>query len=276
MKKLPSFHPKIALLALLIPGSHSYGKSIFSEYNLGLSYSTTTNYAAISYDTPAMKTIPSDCDTATAQDRGQMRCTAYLAPDGNGAYSVSAYIEKPFERQGLFYFKPGFTLSTITYTGGIVAKPNAPLQGSKSKTTSASQDPNQPPTTAGTAPVDRAYIYMYGLNWQTYLRFGITPQYFPDILASVGVGVQTVAGSVRVFKTKTNTYIVQPDGFGELEIVLVRWNGGYLSGFASQSQTLMTPLGTNLIQDRPSDTETTNYRLGLKNEQLGARMLFPF
>lgn len=266
----------IAIVMIYGTTGTGYAKGILGGYNLGLSYSTTTSYAAVSYDTPITKPLPDDCDTETSETAGQMRCTAYLAPDGTGAYNVSVYIERPFERQGLFYFKPGFALSSLSYTGGLAPKPSSTYSGS-STTTSKTATPGGAPTSApAAAPLDKAYIEMYGVNWKSYLQFGITPRYLPDILVSAGIGVQTVAGTVKVFKTKTNTYIIQPDGFGELEVVVIRGGEGYLSGFASYSESLVTNIGPNLIKDNPSGTTTTNYKLGLRNQELGVRLLFPF
>lgn len=268
----------ILLLTLFGVEGVSYAKGSIWGYNLGLSYSTTTNYAAISYDSPATKTLPEDCDTATAETTGQMRCSAYLAPDGTGSYNISVYIEKPFERQGFFYFKPGFSLSSLSYTGGLAPKPSSTYGGktTTAKSTSTKSGPSEPAAEPATAPLDRAYIQMYGVNWKTYLQIGITPHYLPDILVSAGVGIQTVAGNVKVFKTKTNAYIIQPDGFGEVEVVVIRVGEGYLSGFASYSESLATDIGSRLIKDNPSDSTTTNYKLALKNQELGIRALFSF
>lgn len=261
-----------------------FGKGGIWGYNLGLSYSTTTSYAAISYDTPVTKTLPTDCDTATTETAGQMRCSAYLAPDGTDSYNVSVYIERPFERQGLFYFRPGFTLSSLSYTGGLAPKPSAGFSGTSTSTSKTSTSTSKTstsqigaaPTDVATAPVDKAYIQMYGVNWKSYLQVGITPHYLPDILVSAGIGIQTVAGTVKVFQTKTNAFIIQPDGFGELEVIVIRAASGYLSGFGSYSESLATNIGSNLIKDNPSDSNTTNYKLALKNQEFGIRALFPF
>lgn len=251
----------------------SFGKPFYSAYNLGISYATSTNYSAITYDTSKTATLPSDCEESP-DDSSQMRCTAFLAPDGDGSFSVNLFVEKPFERQGLFYFKPGLTASTISYTGNLNPKPSSPFKSSSSSSnTSTSKGPT---STANTAPLDKASIEMYGINWQGYLRLGITPKYLPDLFIAGGVGLQTVVGKVKVFKTTTTTAVVQADGFAEGEIVVVRAGEGYLSGYASIDQSLATPFGTNLIEDNPSQTDTKNYRLGLKATQAGIRLLFPF
>lgn len=274
-----------AIIAVLFadPGL-TKGGGFFSAYNLGVSYATTASYAAITYQSPKSKKLPDDCDTNDVS-AGNMRCTAYLAPDGEGTYNISVLFEKPFKREGLFYFEPGLTLATVSYTGTLAPKPGGPLSSSK-KTSSTStsnsgptmsQSGSTPPAdSSSTAPLDHANIGMYGINWQTYIRFGITPRYLPDILASVGVGLQTVVGKVRVFTESTSTALVQPEAFGELEAVVARFKGGYLSGFVSLDQSLATPYGTNLIADNPSGTETSDYRLGLKASGSGIRLLFPF
>lgn len=246
----------------------SASDSFFSKYNLGLSYASTANYASISYETTLTPMLPSDCNTSEATSAGNMRCRTFLSPDGVGSYNISAYLKQPFKRQGLLYFEPGFTFSTVTYKGVLGTEPSSPLQSSTDKSKAGPGEVDQPLTNAS--------MSLYGINWQAYIEFGITPRYIPDVLLSLGVGLQTVGGTVQVFDERTTTYLVQPEAFGELELVLVRYRTGALSLYGIKDQSLHTPIGTDLISDNPSGTDTTNYKVNLQSSSYGVRLLFPF
>lgn len=256
----------------------------FFGYNLGYVYSTTTSYASISYDAPMVTNLPQDC-SESVESSSMMRCQAYLAPDTSGASDSSLFIEEPFKRQGLFYFEPAFTFSTISYKGGLGSKPKSPLGGTsksssslqRSASTSASNNSSgeQAPVD-GEQPLTKAYIQAYGINWQGYLRFGLTPRYLPDVLFKLGLGVQTVGGRLKIFKEEKIRYVIQPSAFGEIALVLVRVSTGALSVFVGEEQTLSGPLGSKLISDYPNGTDLRNFQLGLITGSAGIRVLFPF
>ena len=254
-----------AVMALCVNDADA-SDSFFSRYNLGLSYASSANYASISYETTATGAIPSDCNTSEAST-GNMRCRTFLSPDGVGSYNISAYLKKPFKRQGLFYFEPGFTFSTVSYKGTLGSEPSNTIgTGSTKKSTTPSAD----------QPLTSASIELYGVNWQGYLEFGITPLYIPDLFLSAGLGLQTVGGTVHVFQERATTYFAQPEAFGELELVFVRYKTGALSLYGNIDQSLHTPIGTALISDNPSGTDTTNYKVNLQSSSYGVRLLFPF
>ena len=256
----------------------------FSGYNLGYVYSTTTSYASISYDAPIVSKLPQDC-SESVESSSMMRCQAYLAPDTSGASDSSIFIEEPFKRQGLFYFEPAFTFSTISYKGGLGSKPKSPLsstsksgsslQSSASTSASSNSSGEQAPAD-GEQPLTKAYIEAYGINWQGYLRFGLTPRYLPDVLFKLGLGVQTVGGRLKIFKEEKIRYVIQPSAFGEIALILVRVSTGALSVFVGEEQTLSGPLGSKLISDYPAGTNLRNFQLGLMTGSAGIRVLFPF
>jgi hypothetical protein len=238
-------------------------------YNLGLSYDGSQNHAYIVYDTPSTPTVPKDC-VENSQRAGVLRCTAYLGADGTGSGSVGVFLERPFARQGFFYFEPGFTFSTISYKGVLISNPGTGITGSQSKSNQAISQAD------ATQPLTKASLEFYGVNWQGYLRFGITPRYFPDILVSLGGGVQTVAGRVKLFKTAYTRYVIQPEVFGTAEAVVVRYNTGSLSAYISKDQSFVSQLGTTLVDDYPSGSSLSNIRMGLSSAAIGLRLLFPF
>ena len=272
-------------LPLLTPDTACAGSEghLFG-YNIGYVYSTTTSYASISYDAPAVSNRPQDC-TESVESNSMMRCQAYLSPDTSGASDSSIFIEEPFKRQGLFYFEPAFTFSTLSYKGGLGSKPKSPLGGtSKSSrsmqngvpTSTSNNSPGAQATSAGEQPLTKAYIEAYGVNWQGYMRFGLTPRYLPDVLVKLGLGVQTVGGRLKIFKEEKIRYVIQPSAFGEIALVLVRVSTGALSVFVGEEQTLSGPLGSKLISDYPDGTNLKNFQLGLMTGSAGIRVLFPF
>ena len=255
----------------------------FFGYNLGYVYSTTTSYASISYDAPMVNSLPQDC-SESVESSSMMRCQAYLSPDTSASSDSSVFIEEPFKRQGLFYFEPAFTFSTLSYKGGLGSKPKSPLSGtSKSSgsqsggaSTASSDSSSAQATAEGAQPLTKAYIQAYGINWQGYLRFGLTPRYLPDVLFKIGLGVQTVGGRLKIFKEEKIRYVIQPSAFGEISLVLVRVSTGALSVFVGEEQTLSGPLGSKLISDYPGGTDLRNFQLGLMTGSAGIRVLFPF
>ena len=133
---------------------HAEATGFFSRYNIGVSYSTTTSYASISYDAPIVPNLPQDCSQSTGSS-SLMHCEAFLGPDSSNSADISVYIEKPFKREGLFYFEPGFTFSTISYKGGLASKPSSPIKSGGSSTnkssTASAQGPTQGPTQGGSS-----------------------------------------------------------------------------------------------------------------------------
>jgi hypothetical protein len=260
--------PSILLaLAGLCPATPALagGSGFWSRYNLGVSYDATTSHAALSYSAPQETPQPDDCDP-DPEAKGRMQCTAYLAPDADETPVPSVFIEAPFERQGLFYFDYGLTFSTVTYKGGLVAKPASGPGGRIRDKRDAKTPPSQ--------PLDHAYLELYGINWHTFVAVGITPRYLPDLIVSGGLGVQTVGGRVKMFKTDETRFVAQPEVFAEADLVLVRAYTGALSLYVSQEQSLRG--GTRVIDDHPSGTALTDLSVELVTGASGIRLLFPF
>ena len=266
----------IFVIGLTTFSTGANASNLLGGYNLGLTYESSASHAEISYDTTSQRETPEDC-VENSERPGYMRCKAYLGPDGDKSSSFGVYLEKPFKRQGFFFFDAGFTFSTIAYKGGLIPKPSSPTKTTKksTSTTSASQPGGNTPE-SGEAPLTRAYLEFYGVNWQTYVRFGITPRYFPDILISLGGGIQTAGGKVRLYTETYTRYVVQPDVFGVAEVVLIRAGTGSLSLYVSQDQSFVSQTGSNLVDDNPSGNDLSNIRLGLSSSAAGLRMLFPF
>lgn len=267
--RLPMNRLFLCLLSSLGAATPAAAKSFLSAYNIGLSYDLTSSYANLDYDADVTGKLPRDCvihnDVA-----GKMRCTAYLVPDR--AQGGSLFWGQRFQRQGLFYFDPGFTVSTLSYSGTVASKPKSAMglteRGTKANSTSGSEE--------GSQPLTKVLLDLYGINWRSYLRVGITPRYVPDIFLTFGLGIQTVGGRVKVVRTDKMRWAVQPEGFGELEAVVLRAGSGSLSAFVSHEQTILGRYGSSLIEDNPNGSQLTNFKATLINAGSGIRLLFPF
>ncbi len=261
------------LVILCSQSTTALGRPIFG-YNLGLTYGTTASYAAISYEAPEQADLPTDCES-NASNSDLMRCTAYLAPDGEGQYSVAAYLEKPFKRQGMFYFDAGFTFATLSYKGTLGDKPENRVSTLNKDNSKSGTSLAVPSDTSGSQPLTHALMELYGLDLQSYIRAGFTPRYVPDVMLTLGFGLQMVAGRLKIFTEDKKTFVYQPGGFAELEVVLVRLGTGALSVFLGHDQSIPIPVGSNLVDDNPSGTSLTNFRLGLVAAGSGVRLLIP-
>lgn len=258
----------VLLLLGFASAAEAKGKGFWSRYNLGISYEASMSYAAISYDAPGVVPYPEDC-VQSREDAQEMRCTAYLGPSTDDSPMPSLYIDSPFHRTGLLYFDYGLSVATLSYTGGLVSKPRAPaptrpLPGGNQKKVEIGQ------------PLQQAYLELYGINWQTYLRFGLTPRYVPDLILTLGLGLQTVGGRVQMFRRDQTRFLAQPEVFGEIELVVLRAYTGALSFFVGKDSSLTGGALGQLIEDNPDGTSMTNFQLGLSTSSAGVNLLFPF
>lgn len=258
-------------LAVAVLSSEARGaeKGFFSRYNVGVTYEVSSSYAQIAYDADTMASTPDDC-AVDEKNPSQMHCRAFLAPDEDATPSPGLYLAQPFKRTGWFAFDWGFTVSSLAYKGGIVTQPRAPQPAPRQGGSSGPQKP----VPKRDQPLDHAYLELYGLSWQTYLQVGITPRYLPDIFYSLGVGLQTVGGKVRVLEEQTRTFLVQPDAYGELEAVFARFGEGALGVYLSQHQSLRSD--AKLMDDYPSNSRLKNLVVSLQSSAAGVRLLLPF
>lgn len=258
---------RLFLAALLLASASpaaAKGKGFFERYNLGVTYAASASYARVMYKHPTINPLPDDCAPDVQDDR-QMTCTAYLAPDADETATPSLFFEEAFKRQGLFFFDLGFAFSTITYKGGIVPKP---AQTVKAK-------PGTKPIET-VQPIGLVFMEIYGINWQAYGRVGFTPRYVPDLFLTAGLGLQTAGGKVKMLGISETVFVVQPDVFLELELVIVRAGEAAFSAFIGKSESITTPLGSRIVEDEPAGSKLTQLELGLTSTSAGLRLLFPF
>ena len=212
----------------------------------------------------AMPSLPEKCENSGT--KGRIACTAYFGPGDSSKYPTpSVYLEEPFKRQGLFYGELGFTFSTVSYSGGLISKPSTATGVQK-----------KDKKTAPEQPLSLALIEIYGINWQGYARFGLTPKYLPDLLVSVGLGLQTAGGRVKIFKEDSVRFVVQPDAFAEGDVVVARYATGALTFYYAVDQNVLGKSGSKIVDDNPSGTDLTDMHLSLITAALGIKLLFPF
>jgi hypothetical protein len=248
-----------SILALL--GTRAaLGKGSFSDYNFGVYYALSSSYTNLEYDAPLGEKLPKDCVVNTDLE-DKMRCRTYLVPNNSKGFGL--FLQKPSKKQGFLYFEPGFTWSTLSYSYKAADSNGSSPDGS----TELDFDKQ---------PLQKVQLELYGINGQGYLKFGITPNLLPDIFLSLGLGLQTVGGRVKVVHTDQIRWVLQPSAFAEIEVVPLRLATGYLSLFMSQDQTILGRYGTNLIEDYPNGSDLSNFKATLINGGFGARLLLPF
>jgi hypothetical protein len=260
----------VGLVGFLIAPTPALGKGLFSAYNWGAYYAFTSSYTNLDYDATATEKLPQDC-VMNSEVAGKMRCRTYLVPDNSKGLGL--FLQKPFQRQGFFYLEPSFTFSTISYSGTVGKKPNQVMSTANSKSVTNDALSTLAP---GEQPLKKVLLELYGINWQSYLKLGMTPRYFPDAFLSLGFGIQTVGGRVKVVHTDRVRWVIQPSAYGEIEVVFARMATGYLSAFYSHDQTVLGRYGSNLIEDNPDGTDLSNFKATLINAGIGARLLLPF
>ena len=270
MFRLKTKWNRLLLMLPVIGASAAFGKGLFSAYNVGAYYALTSSYTNLDYDAPITETLPQDCvNNADVADK--MRCRTYLVPDKSRGMGL--FLQRPFVRKGLFYLEPGFTFSTLSYSGIVGDKPQPVVRSTESK--GVSNDGSHK-SQAAEQPLQKVLLELYGINWQSYLKFGITPRYLPDLFCSLGIGIQTVGGRVKVVRTDQFRAVIQPSAYGEIEAVLARMATGYLSLFYNHDQTVLGRFGSNLIEDHPNGADLTNFKATLINAGMGVRLLMPF
>jgi len=257
----------LCLLAILIVAAPAFGKGLLSTYNVGAYYAFTSSYTNLDYDAQASEKLPRDCAINT-EVAGKMRCRTYLVPNNSEGFGI--FLQKPFVRQGFFYLEPGFTFSTLSYSGTVGNKPNQVISSTQVDNGIAkSADSEEQPLT-------KVLMELYGINWQGYFKFGVTPRVLPDVFLSLGLGLQTVGGRVKVLTTDRTRWVLQPSAYAEFEMVIVRLSTAYLSAFYGQDQTVLGRYGSNLIEDYPDGADLANFKATLINAGAGIRLLMPF
>jgi hypothetical protein len=137
---------------------------------------------------------------------GEWNCSASL--NSKSAAGWGLYVQKPFRRQGWFYFDWESSVSLRYVESQLSLSANTAPQ-----------------------PLHDFRATMVGLNGAYYGRAGFTPPaYFPDVFLTAGLSSSLTGGEIRVNNDYEPTFFWNPIGinFG-FELVLLRfWNDGEL------------------------------------------------
>lgn len=192
-----------------------------SQYQFGIDYSNSIDYVSLSYSTPTAGGIPSSCQQDSS-DSSKKRCTAGMVGGSSSGWGV--FLEKAFKKQGPYYldWDVGFG---ARYLSGQLPEKDANKDG---------------------LPLRYASFSLAAVVAKPYVQFGITPEFWPDILVSVGPALQLAMGNVAVNDETKNVMVGTStwsgpmsliNGFFALEIVLKRFGEGAFSLMASQDFT---------------------------------------
>lgn len=214
-----------ALLTLLIseqaPAALGDIWNYVKQYQLGIDYSNSMDYVALSYSTSSSGGVPSSCQTLS-DDPSKKRCSVGMQGGSSSGWGI--FLEKAFKKQGRYYFDWDVSAGARYLSGQI---PDS----------SVSKDG---------LPLRYASFSLAAFVVKPYIQFGITPEFWPDVLVSIGPAVQVAAGNVTVNDKPQNVIVGTSsltgpmsllNGFFALEIVLKRFGEGAFSLMASHDFT---------------------------------------
>jgi hypothetical protein len=180
------------------------------QYKIGVDYSNSMDYVGLSYSIDRQTNKPSSCQVDSS-DSNKYRCTAGMT--GGSSSGFGLFLEKPFKKQGFFYFDWDVSLGARYLTGRL-------------------QNPDE------TSPLKSASFSLLAGVVKPYIEFGITPDRFPDILITMGPAIQVATGKASINNDSSNVVVGTSSvtgpmsvlyGFSALEIVLKRFQDGYFS-----------------------------------------------
>ncbi len=188
-----------------------------SQYQFGIDYSNSMDYVALSYSTAVSGGIPSSCQALT-DDPTKKRCTVGMVGGSSSGWGV--FLEKAFKKQGQYYLDWDVSAGARYLSGQIpdndISKDGLPLR--------------------------YASFSLAAFVVKPYIQFGVTPEFWPDILVSMGPALQVAVGNVTVNDSPRNIVVGTSsltgpmsllNGFFALEIVLKRFGEGAFSFIAS-------------------------------------------
>lgn len=192
-----------------------------SQYQLGVDYSNSIDYVSLTYSTPAAGGVPSSCHTDT-NDPSRKRCSAGMIGASSNGWGV--FLEKAFKKQGSYYldWDVGFG---ARYLSGQLPDKDSAKDG---------------------LPLKYASFSLAAFVARPYVQIGITPEFWPDVLVSVGPALQVAIGNVAINDETKNVVVGTSswtgpmsviNGFFALEVVLRRFGDGAFSLIASQDFT---------------------------------------
>jgi hypothetical protein len=191
------------------------------ETQIGFDYSNSIDRVDLSYDMDAGGRIPPSCGTLV-DDPSQQRCAVSMIGGASNGWGL--FLQPAFKNQGLFYLNWDLGIGARYLSGELPASEQA-ISG---------------------LPLQTASFSLAAAIIKPYLQLGITPEWWPDVLISLGPAIQVAVGSVAI-NGQPETVAVGTSsisgpmsviqGFFQLEFVLRRFGDGAFSLVASHDVT---------------------------------------
>lgn len=226
--------------------------SYLQGYHIGIDSTASVDHVRVDYETSG---IPrSDCQalpSSTPQDPRQ-RCALSIEAGRSSGFGL--FLEQPFRRQGLFYFKPDLGFG-VRYLQAEIRRSDEAL------------------------PLRQLGFSLLALSAKPYLKLGITPaSALPDVFISLGPSLLVAAGKVAVNDDEVAHAVVGAErnilrGFFEFEAVLARFGEGFFSLFVAQDHA-GDELGTRFYPKNKDNM--SNFRAGFSRRTFGGAESFGY
>jgi hypothetical protein len=204
-----------ALLFSAIP-SHLAAETVFGgekHYTLGFDAGVRLDVGVLSYTADDPSGLP---DSACKKNGNKARCQTGMLPSNLSGFAFS--ISRPAVPQYWAFADYGFSVGFRAY------------EATDAKTFGKHHDVD---LSLLESPLDKASVHMYGPRFRGYFSLGLTPDYFPDLIAHLGLGGQTLFGQVRINGEEFRQSFVSFFGNLELEAVWLRLGNGSIGSFMS-------------------------------------------
>lgn len=182
-----------------------------ASYRIGLELRSSTDKSDLKYVSNRPALMPEGCNPIKV-DASIMDCTAQIGPKSKTTYGIS--IQQVFKRQGWWYFGKdiGFSFFLLDAKAHEMDEDDAVIVNPQ--------------------PLQQARVHLYGLNLKGYIQFGVTPpSILPDFLISIGGGLHTSTGNVKIGEAKEKVNIASGLLYFQMEAVWWRFGDGYLSSY---------------------------------------------
>lgn len=187
------------------------------SYKVGISKHYLLDQINLAYETTNSKASTAQECKQFDGNQAYYKCEHFIS--ANSHYGYGIFLQPAFRKKGLFYYNADISIGFRHYKGQLLdeeIKENLPLQQLK-------------------------FIF-YGLNLQTYLQLGITPEKWPELIISFGPTAQWVWGNLTLNNKQINTGFLgmlnwsglnNYTAFFKIELVLFRFGDGAFSLFTT-------------------------------------------
>lgn len=191
------------------------------QYQIGVDYSSSVDRLSVTYDTDINGGVPKSC-TTIENDGTKKRCSFSMQTGSSSGWGL--FLQRAFKKQGFWYFDYDVGFGA-RYLSGALSEDDQSTDG---------------------LPLKEAKFSLATVIAKPYIQFGITPDWWPDVLVSVGPAAQVAVGTVSIndhserVVAGTSSYAGPMSlwhGFLELEFVLKRFGDGAFSIFSSSDYT---------------------------------------